>query len=40
MQAILYIGVTVAISSLLTVLPLWFFSSFDKTNYDSGVKGE
>lgn len=39
MQAILYIGVTVAISSLLTVLPLWFFSSLDKTNSDSSVEG-
>lgn len=40
MQAILYIGVTVAISSLLTVLPLWFFSSLDKINSDSSVKVE
>lgn len=40
MQAILYIGVTVAISSLLTVLPLWFFRSLDKINSDSSVKWE
>lgn len=40
MQAILYIGVTVAISSLLTVLPLWFFRSLDKTDISSNVKGE
>lgn len=39
MQAILYIGVTVAISSLLTVLPLWFFRSLDKTDISSNVKG-
>lgn len=40
MQGIMYIGITVAISSLLTVLPLWFFSSLDKTNSNSSVEGE
>lgn len=40
MQAVLYLGGIVLVSSLLTVFPLWFFGSLDKAKVNDSVGEE